>query len=159
MATCRSKANQKDLFSTSHCQMSSHFLENWAPVCIVVASEDKHFTDTCARSSSLLLPFVAEHDILWCGISLWLVWVSYLVYGPLKPLVHHQPMGLWREGWRDNLDAIRALHGSGQNIGVLSTPFLLQIQSTALWWLLPGKSTPPQPDQIQYNSYSCSCTT
>ena len=33
----------------------------------------------------------AEHDVLWCGISLWPVWVSCPGCAPSQLLVHPQP--------------------------------------------------------------------
>jgi len=59
----RSKASEKDLFSTS-CQqvMFMQFLGRRAPVHVVVVLEDKHLNNECPPLL-LSLSFFAEHDI------------------------------------------------------------------------------------------------
>lgn len=85
---------------------------------------------------------------MWCGISLWWIWIICPGCGPSQTLVPHQPFLL--EAWRGNLKrhplSLGALLSSSQNIGVLSTPF--QLQSTSLWGLLWEKLMPSQPDQL-----------
>ena len=44
-------------------------------------------------SSSFLLAFIAEHDVIWYGISLWSLWVSCPGYVPSQDLAHPQPTG------------------------------------------------------------------
>ena len=67
---------------------------------VMVAVEDKHLNNKLPPSSSFLLAFVAEHGIIWCGISLWPDWVSCHGCVPSQPLAHPQHTGLWGGGCR-----------------------------------------------------------
>ena len=78
--------------------MSSHFLGSRNSVCIVVASEEKHLYNDFP-TLPLCLSFIAERDVIWYEIFLWLVWVSYPSCVPSQPLAYLQPIGLcWGGG-------------------------------------------------------------
>ena len=87
----------------------------------------------------LFLPFIAECDITWYGISLWLVScpgdVSLLTFCPLPRRVRERP------------DGVPALLSSRHNTHVITLLFHLQVQSKALYGLLQGKLT-SQPDPV-----------
>lgn len=89
-------------------------------------------------------PFLSFHVLgsaLWCGTSLWLIWVSSPGCVP------------WWGGmmWRGSADAVPAPPGRSQSTGVSPTPFQLPVQSTALRELL--RENELQLSQTQY-SYS-----
>lgn len=49
-------------------------------------------------SSSFLLAFITEHNIIWYEISFWSVWVSNTDYVSSQPLAHPKSTGLWSRG-------------------------------------------------------------
>lgn len=70
-------------------------------------SESCCFGGKAAYPLSLLFPVsIAKHDIIWCGISSWLVWVSS---APSQLLAHAQAT-LWRHRVGEiSLDAVEAV--------------------------------------------------
>ena len=133
--------------------MSYHFLGSKTTICVAAASEGKHLQSKCCPSPChfFFLAFIAGHDIIWYRISLWSEWHSCPGYVSSQVLPTSSLLAMRGEGvlWRDSIDTVRALLSSNQNISVLSAPFWLQTQSTALWGPLWGKSTPSQPDSTQ----------
>jgi len=61
-------------------EVFSHFLESNASTCTAVTWEDKHHSSECPLFILLPSAFIAEHDAIWYGISLWSVGVSCLGY-------------------------------------------------------------------------------
>ena len=82
-------------------QISSHLLRSRASVQVVVPSEDKLHNHKCPPSSSFPPPFIAKHDVIWSGISLWSVWVSCPGCVPSQSLAHPQPTGFRMGGGGD----------------------------------------------------------
>ena len=95
---------------------------------LVVASEEKGRNKEChptphPPTSSFLLAFVADHDVIWYGISIWSAWVGCPGYVTSNLLPTPSLLAFWRGSWRDSLAAAQALPSKTQNIYVLSTPF------------------------------------
>lgn len=66
--------------------------------------------------------FIAEQNVIWCGISLWSVGISSPSSVPSHLLVHHQPTHCWGEvRSRKGLDALWAVLSNNKNITGLST--------------------------------------
>ncbi|KAK4829482.1 hypothetical protein QYF61_004772 [Mycteria americana] len=64
----------------------------------VLAPEGKmkfHNILISSAPSSLQTGFIAKHDVIWYGISLWSVWVSCLGYVSFQPVANPQTTGLW----------------------------------------------------------------
>ena len=87
------------IFSSFHQQViPKHFLGSRAPVCATIALEDKClYNKVPPPLSSFLLAFIAEHNIICYGISLWSLWVSCPGYISSQHLADPQPAGLWGE--------------------------------------------------------------
>lgn len=81
------------------------------------------------------LSFYIWADIIWHGISLWLIWVCCPGSVPSQDLAHSQSLAGGRM-LRASADAAPALPSSSQNTGVLPAPFWVPMQSTAPWGLL-----------------------
>ena len=104
-----------------------------------------------------LLPppaFIAEHNVIGYGISLWWVGVSCPGSVPSQYLVH--PQGpRWRggAGHSEGLEAVRALLSSSWDIPGLPALLWSQIQNTAphqpLWGELTLSQTKPVQELIQ----------
>lgn len=93
--------------------------------------------------------FIAGHDIIWYGISLWSVWVSCPGFVLSQPLAHFQPTGLWRmwdlvrQPW-----CVEAVFSSGQNWCFISTILATNTKHN-LTRSAMGKLIPYQPDPMQ----------
>jgi len=74
--------------------------------------------------------FIAEHDVAWCGKTLWSFGVSYPSCVPSQLRVHAQST-YWWGGMRSRkgLDSVQSLLGNNNNIPVLSTLISAQIHS------------------------------
>ena len=90
--------------------------------------------------------FIAEHDVIWFGISLWSVGGQLSRLCPPRLLVHPQPARWWGGvRSRKGVDSVQALLSSNENIPELSTPFPAPIRNTAPCQLLRRKLTLSQP--------------
>lgn len=104
---------------------------------------------------NLPLVVIAEHDVTGHGISLWSAAVtadlSWLCPNSCPP-----PAYSLRAQWvkRESLDAGQVVLSSNQNIGVLPTLFLSQIQNTAPYWLSARKKVNSIPARSN-NSLLC----
>lgn len=79
------------------------------------------------QSKQLILPptfsttFIAGHNVIWCGISLWSAGISCPSSVSFQLLVHHQPTHWGAVGSGKGLDAVGALLSNNKNITGLST--------------------------------------
>lgn len=90
---------------------------------------DKDSVITKAKAEFTSKAFIAEHDVMYYGISFW----SFFVSGPgcisSQSLACPQTI-CWKEWWWWEADAVQALFSNDWSTGVLSTLFWPQIQST-----------------------------
>jgi len=86
------------------------------------------------KTPSFLLPqfYIAEHDVIRYGISLWSARVSCPSCVPSQVLVHPQPTRWWGGARsRRDLGSVQALLSNNENIPVLSALLSAQIQNIA----------------------------
>jgi len=113
-------------------QVPSHLQESRAPSGVTVVWEDKRHHSQLPPLPPSSLSFTDEHDVLWCGISLWSAGVSCPGCVHSQLLLHPQPTHWWSTvRSRKGLHAVQTLLSSSTNIPRLATLFAAQTQSTA----------------------------
>ena len=83
-------------------------------------------SQSLSKETPPLHSFTADHDVIWCAISLWSAGVSCPGFVPSQP----SRCGS-RVRKREGLDAVQALISNSSNVSVFSTLFWPPTQSTA----------------------------
>lgn len=133
--------------------MFSHVLRNRASIWIMIAWEDQCFHNK-SSPQLLSLPQLLLLHVTTFGLESPFGRFSSAVlvrFPPqLLPTTSLCAVGVWRAG----LGALPALLSACQSTAGTAALLWLLVHSTALYGLLWGKSTPPQPDPAQqYRAY------